>query len=163
MNPRDSDGDSEKQPLAIFFPGAPDTVEDGITHARRYMASRLHSTLTLLAEHHCAAQGWGSDHVFTKADAELPINEKFFVFSVFFSRRTFRVDINFPVIKQSHNAPEYTLQFINAPVSEMECTQPLPIGARLRIFQALLFIEQHLRLLLQELYPEGRHGLEETL
>ncbi|EPS97999.1 hypothetical protein FOMPIDRAFT_11560, partial [Fomitopsis schrenkii] len=93
------DMDRDQPLLAVFLSGGPDAVEKDIDIARRYMARRLHSTLTLLATRHCQAHGWGTDHTFTKADAELPINKRFFAFSVFFARRIFQVDINFPAIK----------------------------------------------------------------
>lgn len=83
------------------------------------------------------------------------MNNKFFVFSVFLTRRIFQVDINFPVIQLSEDQSTYTWKFYNAPVMFMNCAQPLPIPARLSIFQTLLFIEQHVRLLSKELDLEG--------
>ncbi|EPS97962.1 hypothetical protein FOMPIDRAFT_1051870 [Fomitopsis schrenkii] len=157
----------DQLPFAVFLRGDPDvtvkddTIDDvavkdnAVIHARRFMARNLHRTLTVLASRHCAAHSWESNHVFTKADAELPMNEKFFVFSVFFARQIFHVDINFPVIELSEDKSTYTWRFYNAPVMQMVCAQPLPILARLSIFQALLFIEQHVRLLLKELGLEG--------
>lgn len=45
---------------------------------RRYMARRAQSTLALFVTRRCLQNGWESDRVFTEADAQLPINEKFF-------------------------------------------------------------------------------------
>ncbi|EPS97987.1 hypothetical protein FOMPIDRAFT_1127448 [Fomitopsis schrenkii] len=155
------DIDRDQPLLAVFLSGGPDAVEKDIDIARRYMARRLHSTLTLLATRHCQAHGWGTDHTFTKADAELPINKRFFAFSVFFARRVFQVDINFPAIKLSEDKSTYIWTFVNGPVMQTEYSHPLTIVARLTIFQALLFIEQHIHLLLEELDLED--GFEATL
>ena len=54
-------------------------------------------------------------------------------------------------------------EFISAPVTRIDSAQPLPIADRLTIFLALLIIEQHVRLVLKELYPDGRADLEATL
>ena len=118
------------------------------------MARDLHRTMMFLAARHCAAHGWDSDHVFTKAEAELPINEKFFLFSILYTGRIFRVYINFPVVKLSQDKSKFTWKFINAAAMDMEYTQSPPLENRFAIFQALLFIEQHMRLLLHEIYPE---------
>lgn len=130
-----------------------DAVEEDVEHARRCMARDLNRTMTFLAARHCATHGWDSNHVFTKAEAELPMNKKFFLFSVFYTATIFRVDINFPAVKLLRDKSKFTWKFISAPAMNMKCTQSPPLGNRFAIFQALLFIEQHMRLLLHEIYP----------
>ena len=127
------------------------------------MARDLHHTLAFLAARHCATHGWENDHVFTVEETEVHLNKRFFAFSVFYTSQTFWIDINFPVITRPRRGSPSRWEFVSAPVTRIDSAQPLPIADRLTIFLALLIIEQHVRLVLKELYLDGRADLEATL
>ncbi|KAH9933930.1 uncharacterized protein B0H18DRAFT_1208022 [Fomitopsis serialis] len=138
-------------PLAGFLLGDTDMPAGAVMTARRHMTEVLHPTMTLLAGQHCKRQGWRLDRRLTKADAAVQLDKKFFVFSVLYSRRLFWVDINFPAIKYSQSTKQFNWMFISAPVMRTECELPMSIPTRLAIFQALLFIEQHVYVLKHQL------------
>ncbi|EED80658.1 predicted protein [Postia placenta Mad-698-R] len=67
--------------------------------ARPLMTKALHRTLELLLEYHYAQHGWSLDHIFTKEDAELQLEEHLFAFSVFYDPDRFAVYVNYPNIE----------------------------------------------------------------
>ncbi|KAH9933926.1 uncharacterized protein B0H18DRAFT_1208019 [Fomitopsis serialis] len=138
-------------PLVFFLLGDPDMSGDAVMTARQRMAGALHRTLTFLVLEHHKGQGWRLDRELTESDYSVQLNESFFVFSVLYSRQFFRVDVNFPVIHKSASTQRYEWRFINAAVMERKCKAPLDADSRLAVLQALLFIEQHICLLKEEL------------
>lgn len=85
----------------------------------------------------------------------------FFVFSVLFTGQTFRIDVSLLLLEMSKGgSTRYIWKFVNGPVMEMACRQPLSLAVRFKSFRALLFIEQHMRLFLKESLDTGTDGLE---
>ncbi|KAH9835151.1 uncharacterized protein C8Q71DRAFT_764375 [Rhodofomes roseus] len=144
-------------PLVVFHHGDSDGSYASVMAARKCITRALRRTMTFLLVKHYKNQGWSLDRDLTEQECSVQVNQKFFVLSVLYTSNSFKVDINFPAIEWIHSTSRYRWSFINAGVMEIShCRHPLGMKEWLSIYQALLFIERHVRLLRNQLKIDAK-------
>ncbi|TFY67451.1 hypothetical protein EVJ58_g1605 [Rhodofomes roseus] len=145
-------------PLAVILPGDPSIKTQDIPGVRRRMAETLSRTLTTLVLHHYRDNDWMYDRKLTKEDAAIHLDKHFFVFSIFYKRDYFSIDINYPVVEPViPKSEDYIWRFCSVEGMHRTLEDRVPLGPEDKhpIFQALLFVEQHIHLLRRKLTSSG--------
>ncbi|KAH9835156.1 uncharacterized protein C8Q71DRAFT_908353 [Rhodofomes roseus] len=145
-------------PLAVILPGDPSIKTKDIPGVRRRMAETLSRTLTTLVLHHYRNNDWMYDRKLTEEDAAIHLDKHFFVFSIFYKRDYFSIDINYPVVEPViPKSKDYIWRFCSVEGMHRTLEDRVPLGPEDKhpIFQALLFVEQHIHLLRRKLTSSG--------